>query len=272
MTFLSYDDMARDILKLIPFCLEHDISAIYGNPRSGMIAANMLAVELHIPCGPVGGELGSGNRLKVVTRETHGPALLLEDTVNNGNGINKSQVIMNMTGIKYLKACVYTKQESISMVDFCCKVIKGPRLYQWNIFNCDLTSKMMFDLDGVFCVDPPMLDDDGKEYQDYILNAIPLHIPFFPVGSICTNRIHRWRDNTITWLDRTGIQVIDSLYMQPYDSAKDRRHDSSPATFKAWCYEKSNAVLFVESTLHQAMSIATLTGKPVLSLETMRIF
>ena len=229
MYFISYSQMAKDVMKLVPFCIEKKISAIYGVPRSGLVPAVMLANELHLPCGIPGDDLlHGGNRIEYNRDKAKGPVLLLEDSVNNGNGIKEAFDEMFKDMIIPITACVYTKPKSVDKVDFVCKVIEGPRIYQWNIFNCDLASKIMFDLDGVFCLDPPIYECDDcfalkDTYLDYIKNAIPLHIPSWPIGWIVTNRLLKYYSFTKKWLNKYNIKVLNKIYMQDFPSAEDRR-------------------------------------------------
>lgn len=272
MNFISYDELAKDVLKLIPFCLDNDISAIYACPRSGLLPATMLATELHLPCGVAGESLQAGVRIKMYPRIGKGPVLLLDDAVDCGTSINKASSKLD---VPHLKACVYLNSDNIksNIVDFACKTLEKPRLFQWNIFNCLAVPNIMFDLDGVFCVDPPMFDDDGVEYQNYLSNAIPLHQTTWPVGWIVTNRLERWRDITLQWLHVHNIEIKHEMHMQQYNTAKERRDNSNTALYKSTIYSgNTGAILFVESSDEQARLIFSSSNKPVLSTETMKLY
>jgi len=273
LNFISYNELSKDVLKLIPFCLDNDISAIYACPRSGLLPATMLATELHLPCGVAGESLHMGTRLKIYPRIGKGPALLIDDSVNKGTSINRASSKLN--DIPHLKACVYInpKNRKKNRVDFACKTLETPRLFQWNIFNSQFVANTMFDLDGVFCIDPPVFDDDGVEYQNYLSNAIPLHQTTWPIGWIVTNRLEIWRDITGKWLHTHGIKIKHKMYMQPYNTAAERRAKSNTALYKADIYNSTaDALLFVESSDKQASRIFSSTKKPVLSIEKMKLY
>jgi len=270
MNFASFADLARDVLELIPFCLERDVSAVYGVPRSGLAPATILATALHVPVGIPGGELVAGRRVTTRARPACGLPLLIDDTVNHGGSLRKARAAMGDRA--HLAACVYVTPGSEQHVDAYARQLPGPRVFEWNLFHCEQSPRFMFDLDGVFAFDPPIFDDDGPAYEAAITDARPKHIATWGVGWICTNRIARWRPQTLAWLRRYSIMVEHELLMQPYATAAERRARSTPAAFKAARYrEAPGCQLFVESHESQAVEIARLSGRPVLAIDTMRL-
>jgi hypothetical protein len=261
VNFVTVADLSKDVLKLIPFCIEKDISAIYGVPRSGMLPATLLATALQLPLGIAGQEAVIGRRVKAKPRKHDGPALLIDDSVNNAGSIKKASAAMK---VPHLKACVYAAREvPVKYVK-----ILAPRLFEWNIFNCE--RKFMYDMDGVLCQEPGVIDNDGPEYEKAIRNAKPKYLTTWPV-EVATNRIERWRPLTEDWLKRHGVECSE-LHMQPFQSAAERRKNSTPHQFKAEQYQKSSAEMFIESSDAQAKEIHSLTQKPVLSVEKMKLY
>lgn len=270
MNFASCQDLTCDVLELVPYCAERRVSAIYGVPRSGMLPATILATALHLPLGMAGGQARTGRRVDAAPLHLDGPALLIDDSVNHGGSMKTARAAM--VGMNFVTAAVYMTPGSERLVDTFVRHLPGPRVFQWNLFHCQKTPQIMFDLDGVFCFDPTVHDDDGPEYQAALREALPKRTATWPVGWITTNRIERWRGITLDWLSRHRIEVANDVLMQPYETASERRAATTPAAFKAQCYcEARGCLLFVESHQSQAVEIARLSGRPVLALDTMRL-
>jgi len=60
--------------------------------------------------------------------------------------------------------------------------------------------------------------------------------------------------------------------MQPWPTAAERRRASSTEEFKARHFTEMDGTAFIESHDGQAKRIAALSGRPVLSIESMRLF
>ena len=184
-----------------------DVLLIVGIPRSGMLAALMIAEAINLPSVDIDKFLKSDNnivtlsgyRKNLMNLNNRNAVMIVDDTVNSGLSLNnvKKQVIdsnKNNT-CKIYYCCVYAEGEHAKeMVDvyFCDNYIPNEKnyLYEWNIFHHypDHSMTMMFDLDGVFCVNPP--DDHNTElYENYIKDPIPLIIPTTKLGAICTYRL-----------------------------------------------------------------------------------
>lgn len=267
MNWRNYQDLLDDIrIKLIPQ-LPKNISKVYGVPRSGMLPAYIVANHFSIPAGMAGTEALSGDR--VLKRDGQGPILLIDDSLYRGGSMKAAQQAMGFT--PDIKAVVYAQQANVDMVDFFADKVEGPRVFEWNLFDCGITEKTMFDIDGVVCFDPPMFDDDGEKYQYYLRNATPFLIPKRKVHSFCTSRLDRWRTITHAWMVDNDIRY-ENLYMHPATTADERRRMGNQNKLKAERYRESNAQLFVESHDHHADMIARISKKPVISIESKQLF
>jgi uncharacterized HAD superfamily protein len=111
---------------------------------------------------------------------------------------------------------------------------------------------------------------DGPNYSIFLANARPLLMPGQRVGHLVTSRLERYRPETEQWLAKHGIEY-GKLWMIDLPSAAERRRRKAHASFKAEVYAKVDAQLFVESEERQAIEIAHLSGKPVLSIETQTV-
>jgi uncharacterized HAD superfamily protein len=199
-------------------------------------------------------------------------SLLVDDSIHTGKAMSAAISSLGPGGAVDYRCAVYAHPQSVSSVDYYAEVVDGPRMFQWNFTGIKATEGYCWDLDGVICTDPVIYDDDGDAYRDHILDGVrPLYLPQVRVKAIVTNRIERWRQVTETWLRRYGVQY-EQLRMQPWSTAAERRTKGTPAEFKARHFLDLGGSVFIESHDHQARKIAELSGRPVLSVESMRLF
>lgn len=277
LSYITYDQLFKDVMKMIPQIITLSPGAVYGTPRSGMIPATMIATELGLPLGMVSLKEGrwpshmGGARLK--RRRPGENLLLVDDSVHGGGAISRAHTALVNNGVSATTirtACVYMSPRSMDKVDTYGKILPGPRVFQWNLFGVEATTAACFDMDGVLCQDPTVFDDDGPKYEAAIKNAIPKHLPL-KVGHIVTNRIERWRPVTEAWLARHGVE-FGQLHMQPFPTAVERRKKGNNPGFKAETYKRTKAPFFVESHDAIAKAIFRFSKRPVISLESNRVF
>jgi uncharacterized HAD superfamily protein len=272
LSFVRYADLARVVGGIPPM---PEIRCVVGVPRSGMVPAAMLAIQMGVPLGMAGtGVAGGGARIGGDTKLPDHGILLVDDSILTGQSMREAKAALVDQGvpehaIQTLAVFAYPGAED--MVDFYSFVLPAPRIFEWNLFNSDLARNVMFDLDGVMCFDPEVFDDDGDEYAAAIRTATPRFLPRRPVHSIVTNRIERWRRETEEWLALHGVAYGD-LVMQPFETAAERRERSDPAEYKGARYADSEAWLFVESHDAIAEGICGVAKRPVLSIQSYRIF
>lgn len=266
MHFKSINDMVFDIkTKLIPK-LPKDIGTVYGVPRSGMIPASIVSTILGANLGVVGQKSFHGKRIANFTKMGD-KVLIVDDSMYRGGAMSEALKLHN--GPCYTCA-IYVSPEIKNNVNYFAEILPGPRFFEWNFLGIKATEDFVFDMDGVICEDPKVYDDDGSAYQREIESIKPLYIPQVKIKAICTNRIERWRPQTEAWLRRNSV-IYDKLLMQPFQTAVERRLKSTSAGFKAQYYI-NNGSLFVESHDVHAKEIAKITKKPVLSIESMKLF
>ena len=275
LAYVSYSDLARDTLDLARGLPKDRYRAVYAVPRSGVAPAGILATELHLPLGVVGAEGEfSGSRLRELAgNATPGEAVLLvDDSISTGGSLARARERLREAGITNVETCaVYAAPASRAKVDHYARVVPAPRIFRWNLWGSARTSRLMCDLDGVFAADPPVFDDDGPRYAHALKHAPLLSRPLTPVHSIVTNRLERWKALTTDWLERHGIE-FGALHMQAFATAAERRAAGDYGRWKGEVYGGSDALLFVESSEAQARRIHEVSGRPVLSLETERLY
>jgi orotate phosphoribosyltransferase len=256
--FRSYNDLADDVTRLVQ-ALPHDIDAVAGIPRSGLLAATMIASALNVPL-LFGGTMAGGNRVLSDLDKTPQRVLLVDDSINTGTAMARQVKQINPA----YTCAVYAINRD--QVDFYSRLLPIPRLFEWNLWNHYQLGLTMLDMDGILCEDPPMHDDGGKEYADYLADAVPRYKPRRLVRAICTARLEKWREVTEAWLARHGI-LYGKLHMFPSDKESDRK--GLHASFKASCYVADDrASLFIESDAAQARAIAINSDKSVLCYAT----
>ena len=90
--------------------------------------------------------------------------------------------------------------------------------------------------------------------------------PAAKIGTIVTSRLEKYRKETETWLKANNVKY-NQLVMLDLPNKEARIKANSHAEHKAKTYFSSYYVLFVESSLSQAIEINMITKKPVLCTE-----
>jgi orotate phosphoribosyltransferase len=250
-----------------------------GIPRSGLLAANLLALHLNLPFTDIEGLLNSraisgGVRCNYANREDFlreiKRVLVIDDSLFTGTQMRLVKKTIQEANLHHslYYAAVYVAPDRKNMVDYFYELVAMPRIFEWNFMHHGDMVNWCLDIDGVLCRDPTEEEnDDGEKYLRFLKTAQPLIIPTVPMGWLVTCRLEKYRDITISWLERYGIKYKD-LYMMDLPTKEVRIASGTHASFKANIYKKTSATLFIESSLIQAMEIAKLSGKYVLCTET----
>lgn len=283
MHFKSFGDLARDIAKnMARVPLEVDL--IVGIPRSGLMAASMLALMLNKKFCDVASFLDNRSLQHGRTRlPSNGDlsyplqarnVLILDDSVDSGASIRGVLAEMEVLreGRRFITAAVYASQLGVNAVDLYFEQLDMPRVFAWNLFHRNELAECCVDIDGVLCQDPTHDDnDDGPRYLRFLESATPLARPTYRIGHLVTSRLEKYREPTIRWLNAHGIQ-FDTLHMLDLASGAERRRLGCHADFKARVYRSlATTTLFIESNPEQALEIARLSGKPVLDYTSQRL-
>ncbi len=281
MNYRSVADLNQTItsrLSIVP----RDVDLVVGIPRSGMLAASLLALHLNLPvidlegfiegrrlgCGVRGERRGLHQTAATVTK-----VLVLDDSVLSGATIHaaRQRLAETQRDCEVLYGAVYAAPEAAAEVDLYFEEVLVPRVFEWNLMHGGMLQHACVDIDGVLCVDPTEQEnDDGPRYRDFIKHAQPLLLPTMPLGSLVTCRLEKYRDLTKQWLAQHRV-CYEHLYMMDLPNKAARLASGSHGSFKAKIFRSTKAMLFVESSQRQAVEIARLSGKPVLSMETRRM-
>lgn len=288
MKYITISDLSETIRKNI-WKIPRDIDFIIGIPRSGMIAASMICSYLNVPLIDINSFVAGmspygGNRLQYFTssHKTTNKILVIDDTVFAGTSMNKTKsMLSNIKNKQFIYMCIYLEGTGENSVDIYlddvrkytnenCRIV----LYEWNILqhHKDFMNKCLYDIDGVFCLDPP---DERKEemYINYIKNATPLFIPKTPIGGIITYRLIKNKNITEKWLNDNGITYSELKMFNANTWDERNKSGIPPEKYKADFYKsKPNYKLFIESNEQQAKKIAEISCKPVYCVETNKLY
>ena len=272
--FVKSSQFQSDILNLIAQ-IPPDITAIAGVARSGLSAATMLSMYLHLPMVTIRQTLGdvvqTGNGWRLGGSRHVNPRtekiLVVDDTVMTGNSLKAIKPLIDREFGNAVYAAIYVNPAAALKPDIWSVDLPWPHILEWNVFNSILSPFTAMDFDGILCHDcPPGSDDDGPKYLDFIRNAPPLYMPRrCPVPLIVTARIEKYRAETEAWLRRHGI-AWHRLVMHPAATLRERQRDNIAAYkahhYAAWAQHfvaRPGPHIFFESEDRQAREIAQLS-------------
>jgi uncharacterized HAD superfamily protein len=273
MQFRSISDLYYDVWRNLHL-LPKDIDVVVGVPRSGMLPATIIALARNLPLADLDGfahgrllSSGSTRREQADHSKPFTHALVIDDSCRTGASMEHARAQLAQVSAKVTFAAVYGTTSKSSVLDLALATVAEPRVFEWNVLHHPIVTRSCFDIDGVLCIDPTeKQNDDGPAYLEFLSNASLLHQPRREIAMLVTSRLEKYRAETEAWLARHGIRYRE-LRMLDLPDAATRQRLSAHGRFKAQVYRQSSCELFVESELAQALEIARLSGKFVLSLE-----
>lgn len=275
MHYRSTGQLNADIVRWAD-SLPKDIDLVVGIPRSGMLAATMMALHLHVPLADLDGllagrVLNAGQRMGEQPQHVIDSArriLVLDDSINKGGSMREAQdklaaAAPELSGRVVWGATYVAPGSAKGLVEHWYESIPQPRAFEWNIMHHADLAEACMDIDGVLCPDPDEdQNDDGPRYEEFLTQTPARLVPGTTVGWLVTARLERYREQTEEWLRDNGIRYGE-LLMHPAESAEQRRREQSHASFKAEAYRRTKAWLFIESSVEQAVVIADTVRRPV---------
>lgn len=226
----TYADINRTIVNNLHMLDRNAYDVVVGIPRSGVPPAAMIATHLQLPYADLEGWATKGI---IYGRSGHrhtGAAkriLLVDDTCNKGGAMQRAMGVIKQhkPNVKVTRFAVYGPYQVERPKEICdiwMEVVHGPRCFEWNMWKHVRLFRWFFDMDGVLCRDPEKHEnDDGQAYEHFIHTAEPLFLPQRPIGTIITSRNENWRNHTVAWLERHGVQY-ERLVMCPMLSKGER--------------------------------------------------
>lgn len=251
------------------------VRAVAGVPRSGLLAASLIALELNCPLIPLNSltegaipDLPVPRRGRGLRGKTSGLIIVVDDSCNSGRTFKQIRPMLhsdvklaaidgNMTADFYFREIDREVHQS----------------YEWTLFHDDNCEFTLTDMDGVLCDDwwGGCEDENLDAYLEFLESVKPKRIPSYPLLGIVTNRLEKHRLETERWLERYGIQY-QRLIMSPHQAHRERDHANDAALLKSSAYKAfDQARLFVESCDKQSRNIFGITQRPVLSFTENRL-
>jgi orotate phosphoribosyltransferase len=280
--FKSLADLGEDIRTWLGW-IPREFEIVVGVPRSGLLIANMISLHRHLPMTDVDGLasgrlIGGGNRFDVGD-PAHFLAkprrvLVVDDSVLTGRQMANVRSRLSRAPVRHdlSYAAVYVDPGKEDCVDYFHQALPFPRMFEWNLMHHPMLERACVDIDGVLCRDPTDVEnDDGSRYADFLGDVTARVKPAFPIGTLVTCRLEKYRSQTEDWLTRNGIQWRH-LVMMPYASKAERIAANRHAEFKAEAYLAAHAMIFIESSVAQARAIADISARYVIATDRMKLF
>lgn len=278
-SILTEQELARDSIILAGKIASKwpEVDGIAGVPRSGMIAASIVATNLGLPlyeCSKgILEAMGGGRRMRRAQRTTQSKIVVIEDSVNSGWAMNNA--VGNPRDPRIIgTATVYCTPQGENHVDLFAVPLPLPHWFTWHMFGSNLLSRCLtgFDFDGILGHDSSAEDDDdGERYVNWLQTVHPLYL--YRGGTIhyiITGRIEKYRSYTEQWLAKHN-QKYDNLIMGPWASKRERsRH--RVGEWKGRVILEHGIKLYVESDPVQAADIHRVAGIPVMCPAARRVF
>lgn len=278
MNFRTVTDLNDAIVRRLP-SLPRDLDLVVGIPRSGMLAASLIALHLNLPLtdvdGFIAGRMYPPGRTRASFLKHRDVAdcrtvLVVDDSISTGVQMDavRQALAGASVGRRIVFGAVYATPEAVSKVDLPFDVCPAPRMFEWNFYHSSNLRDACMDIDGVLCRDPtPEENDDGARYLAFLENVEPIRLPTLPVGYLVTCRLEKYRGPTEAWLARHGVKHDHLLMMNLPDKAA-RQRSGAHAAYKANHYRSTGTAFFIESSLAQATEIADRACKPVFCTES----
>jgi hypoxanthine phosphoribosyltransferase/uncharacterized HAD superfamily protein len=242
---------------------------VVGIPRSGMVPASMLALDLLLPLADLYSfcEKRSWHFRNTLLGAEAKRIVLVDDSIGTGKSFRMAAELISEArpGTEIITVAAYASPEARTVVDVALEVCPKPRLFEWNWHRSWKVKYCAFDIDGVLCRDPTRDEkQDISRYLRFLKGAEPLFKPIRPVGALVTGRLEAYRSETADWMARNGIEFSELSMLQ----GSPPRGGGIRAESKADFYKKSRHALFFESSPKQAEIIAKQSGKDVVCMQT----
>ena len=281
MNYRSVADM-NDAIILNAHRIPGNIDLVVGVPQSGLLSANLYSLSANIPLTDLdsllAGRIYTSGHTKNPSRLKNDLSgfrriLVLDDSIGSGTSMRDARERIATSGLQaeFIFAAVYGPEATHPEADIVLEQVANPCAFQWNFMQHAMLENACVDIDGVLCIDPTdQENDDGAAYERFLSEARPLHIASRRIGWLVTSRLEKYRDLTEAWLRARGIEYGE-LVMLDLPSKAERQRLGAHGSFKAGFYRDCDATLFIESEDRQAQTIAQLSGKPVLCVETNQV-
>lgn len=276
MRYRSIADMTDLItrnLHLVP----HDVDLIVGIPRSGILPAITISLMLNLRYADldsyVDGRLPGAGSTKChpgliddARKVRH--ILVIDDSLNTGTAMLQAKErlkgISNRTRVTF--AALYVVPDARKEVDVFFETLPLPRMFEWNFMHHAFLARACVNIDGVLCHTPSVADGKGSpSLSGFRPGTQLLYRPTRPIACLVTGKAEEQRSETEEWLEENAI-TYEKLVMLDLPSRDARRAKDLRAREKGEFFRNSKEFLFIESDHDEAVEIARISGKSVLSI------
>ena len=272
VTIKELSDLVRRNLWKVP----HDVDLVVGIPRSGMLAANMIALFLNTNLSDIDSFVegkvycnGLSRGRYVRKSDAIRKVLVVDDSICGGTSLNDAKRKLEAVrdkGYELLFCVPIATSHGANLVDLCFEIIDDERVFEWNLFHHAILEKACVDIDGVLCPNPEE-DDDGEKYGVFLQETKPLFTPTVKINTLITCRLEKYRKQTEEWLKNNNVSY-DNLVMLDLPDKASRVIWGKHGEYKGEYYKNSDCQLFIESSRHEAAVIVKNANKPVICIET----
>jgi hypothetical protein len=217
------------------------VDMIVGIPRSGLIAASMIATLTNQKLEPL--------ELAPYWQGLH--ILLVDDSMAGGETMRCALGAFN--NCKVTTLAVYIKPNTLPAPDIHFEVVPSPRVFEWNWHRSKYLTSALMDIDGVISTET----QPGEREKGQLL-----YRPARKVLALATGRkIDEWQE-TVEWLKKHEVKY-GGLFLTPLgEKARDTKVDAIHEMKPTWV---------VESNIYQAEWIHARTGLPTLCVDANRL-
>ncbi len=273
MHYRTVADLNNDVLEWSRR-LPEGIELVVGIPRSGLLAANLLALALNVPFTDVEGLvarrlLDSGNRLGDTGLLLHGNrtlrVLVVDDSVWSGGQMAKARTRIEAACLPHHVAygAVYVVPDAARLVDTYHSKVPVPRAFEWNILHHPALAESCVALEGT--VLPPARN--GQTATTAILQRVkPQFRPTQKIGCLVATQPESARPALTAWLSKHHI-LHDALALILPEDMNGRSEDDVTRD-KAALYRSSHAWVYIEASAPAAVHLSRTARRPVYCFET----
>ena len=263
LNYRSYIDLAACIKKHTQKLSGYDLYV--GIPRSGLLAANMMALLLNKPVCTVQELVNNLNPQNGFSREVNNKRnydkiLVVDDTVNTGKSINYVKELLNNNEIDASYCAVYATEASREFVDMALEILERPRIFQWNYLNNSILKHSAVCFEDVICskIKNPRVASDVEVF----LNATSPNLLENPQLKLIFTGYNRNVSNVIeSWLASHNICADEIIY----SDGKKMLNKLDNAFFESHKDEFCNAKLVVLGSNCSAKQITSLLNVPCMA-------
>jgi orotate phosphoribosyltransferase len=278
MEYRSVADLNHRIIDWI-HALPPDLDAVVGIPRSGMLAANLLALHLNLPLTDVEGLIA--NRVMHAGGRCNGTAvgptlrkrarvLVVDDSCRSGGTIRKVREQLRRARLPYRLhfGAVFATPAAVreGKIELYAEIVPAPRAFEWNIFHAAGMGRYCVELDGVLTQPQPASIAGGVVGGGEGLRAAePLILPRAEIGWVVSSRSQEHREEAEKWLRRHDVRYRE-LVMAPAERNGAMGGDER-AEFLADVFVQTGATLFLTASARIALEMARSAGRPVFGVD-----